>query len=99
VFILSLLLSWATSAFAQPKIVTQPSSGMVLAGTSYTFRLGATGTAPLSYQWYFNDTALTDATNRSLFLTNLQRNLAGQYLAVVSNVTGVATSQVARLDV
>jgi gluconolactonase len=99
VFILSLLLSWATSAFAQPKIVTQPSSRMLFAGTSYTFRLGATGTAPLSYQWYFNDTALTDATNSNLLLTNLQRNLAGQYFAVVSNVTGVATSQVARLDV
>ena len=43
-----------------PSITTQPQSRTNLAGTTATFVVTADGTAPLSYQWLFNGTNLTD---------------------------------------
>jgi len=41
----------------------------------------ASGSAPLRYQWYFNATAMTDATNTSLSIVNAQfTNAAGGFL-------------------
>src|SRR6185369_8397213 len=58
------------------------------------------GTAPLSYQWYFNtNTLLTDATNAALTLTNVQFSDAGGYSVIVTNSLGSATSSVATLTV
>ena len=34
-----------------PKINTQPSDGAVARGATFTFRVGATGSSPLSWQW------------------------------------------------
>jgi SMP-30/Gluconolactonase/LRE-like region len=92
-------LCTVTGANAQPKIVTPPASRIVPMGANDTFRVSATGTAPLSYQWYFNLAGLPGATNQSLALTNVQRTAAGQYFAVVSNAIGATTTEVARLDV
>ena len=57
------------------------------------------GTAPLSYQWYFNtNTLLPNATNTSLTLTNVQTNIAGWYSVIVTNSLGT-TNAAARLTV
>src|SRR5207237_1056507 len=45
-----------------PTITTQPASQMVTAGQTATFTVTATGTAPLSYQWQKNGTAIGAAT-------------------------------------
>src|SRR5207244_4148451 len=45
-----------------PAITTQPASQMVVAGQTATFTVAATGTAPLSYQWQSNGTAIGAAT-------------------------------------
>jgi hypothetical protein len=37
------------------------------------------GTAPFSYQWLRNDTALAGETNLSLTISNAQRTIAGNY--------------------
>lgn len=84
---------------AQPNITTQPVSRMVAQGVNASFRVIASGVPPSGYQWYFNGLARTGATNASLTLTNVQRDLAGQYFAVVSSASGAVTSRVARLDV
>ena len=41
-----------------PTITRQPASVTVTAGQSATFSVAATGTAPLSYQWYVNSAAV-----------------------------------------
>jgi hypothetical protein len=57
-------------------------------GTNVTFTLVATGSEPMRYQWYFNDTAMAQATAASLTLSNLTWAAAGNYSVTVSNVVG-----------
>jgi hypothetical protein len=52
----------------------------------------------LSFQWLLNRQPVLNATNTVLALTNIQLVQAGLYAAVVTNISGVVTSQVARLD-
>src|SRR5207247_3402366 len=58
-----------------------------------------TGTAPLSYQWYYNGSSLAAATRSSLSLTDVSTNASGSYQAIVSNNYGSATSRVATLTI
>ena len=46
-----------------PSITTQPSSKSVTTGQTATFTVVATGTAPMSYQWQKNGTAISGATS------------------------------------
>ena len=59
---------------AAPAITQQPASVMVVVGQPATFSVVATGTAPLSYQWYMNGTAA--GTNSNLF--SIAQTTAGQ---------------------
>ena len=68
--------------------------------SNVTFSVVAGGTAPLKYQWYFNtNTALLNATNTSLSLTNIQLTNTGTYSVVVTNVAGAVTSSPALLTI
>ena len=87
------------STLIAPSIVSHPTNQSVLVGTDVTFRVGALGTMPLSYQWRFNGTNLEGATAGSLVLTNVQLADAGSYSAVVSNSVGFVTSSNAVLTV
>ncbi len=80
-------------------ITSQPQSVTNVQGTTASFDVTASGTAPLSYQWQFNGTALSLATNSTLTLNNVQGTNAGSYHVVVSNAYGMATSTVATLTV
>lgn len=81
-----------------PIIVTQPHSQTVLAGNTALFSVLSVGTAPLTYQWFFNDTnILFDATNQTLVLTNVSPILAGNYSVLVSNPFGSVLSAPATL--
>src|SRR5205823_11235480 len=51
------------SAPVAPTITTQPASRTVNAGQTAAFTVTATGTAPLSYQWQKNGTAISAATS------------------------------------
>ncbi len=82
-----------------PNITTQPASQGLATGTSAQFNIAATGLAPLAYQWRFNGADIAAATNTSLTVSNIQPSSAGNYLAVVSNSLGAATSSVAVLTV
>src|SRR2546425_635152 len=101
---LLLLLSCLTgeSALAQttpPAITLQPRGQSVSLGANVTFRVTATGTPPLRFQWLWNETPAEAATNSALALTNVTRTQAGAYSAVVSNDGGAITSAVAVLTV
>jgi hypothetical protein len=86
-------------ALARPVITTQPANEFLNASTSAQFFVVASGTAPISYQWLFNGTAMDGATSRILTLANPQPAQWGYYSAVVSNASGAVTSQVAELKV
>lgn len=82
-----------------PTIVAQPTNATLSQSETVTFRVTATGAAPLSYQWYFGGSRLAGATASSHTLTNVQPGQAGDYQVVVTNVAGAVTSAPARLEV
>src|SRR5207302_126412 len=63
------------------------------------FSAVAGGTPPLNYQWAFNGTNLTGATNTSLYLTGIQTFQAGNYSVQVTNSFGLTNSAAALLTV
>jgi len=89
----------ALSSNRPPSILSQPESRTVNAGSTATFTVNASGTAPLAYQWFFGIHAIGGATMNALVLSNVQPANAGNYSVVVSNAYGTATSSNAVLKV
>src|SRR4029077_1489090 len=56
-------LNVAGATAVAPSITTQPVSADVTAGQTASFSVAATGTAPLSYQWQKNGSAVSGATS------------------------------------
>ncbi|HEV2455515.1 MAG TPA: immunoglobulin domain-containing protein, partial [Verrucomicrobiae bacterium] len=77
----------------------------VEAGTSISIPFTAYGTAPLSYQWYFNGVPMSDNGRITGTQTNVlniafaQFSDAGNYQVVVTNNAGSASSMIAPLVV
>src|SRR5205823_271937 len=71
-----------------PRILVQPQSQGVLAGSNVTFWVSAAGTAPLSYQWQLNGTNLASATTTNLTLMGVQATNAGNYTVAITNLVG-----------
>ncbi len=83
-----------------PSFLSQPVSITVTQGQSAVFSSLASGTAPLSYQWYFNTNILMSGqTGTNLSLSNVQGTNAGSYSVRVSNAGGNITSTQAVLTV
>ncbi len=82
-----------------PGVFSQPQNLAVVKGQTATFGVTPTGTAPFTYQWRFNGSALSTETNALLSLSNVQSNQAGSYNVVVNNSAGSITSAVATLTV
>jgi hypothetical protein len=82
-----------------PTITTQPQSQTVTQGTSPTFTVAASGTAPFSYQWRLGGADISGATTSSYTRSNAQLTYAGNYSVVVTNSAGSATSSNALLTV
>jgi pectate lyase len=84
-----------------PTITTDPQNQTVSAGGTAIFSVAATGTSPLSYQWYANTNSLiADATNAVLTLHNVSTNDSGtKYRVIVSNNFGSDPSADATLTV
>jgi pectate lyase len=89
------------SAAVLPSITTQPQNQPNLPpGATATFSVIASGSDPLSYQWYYNtNTLLTNATGSILTITNMQPGNAGSYSVAVSNIAGGVISSNAFLTV
>lgn len=83
-----------------PVITTQPSATSATTGSSATFNVIATGTAPLSYLWTKNGAAIAGATGSSHTTPPTARadNLT-LFAVTVSNVAGTVTSATATLTV
>ena len=81
-----------------PSLVQQPQRAIVSNGATAFFKTAATGSWPLSYQWFKEGAALPGQTGPSLILTNVQMANEGAYQVVVANPYGSITSSVAVLD-
>src|SRR5205085_11341511 len=83
-----------------PYITTQPADQTVTVGQTATFSVVATGTAPLSYQWQKNGTAISGATSASYTTpTTTSSDNGAQFVVVVSDSAGSMTSNAATLTV
>ena len=99
--VVSVCLGWLAPwlALAQPVITTQPTNHFVNTPGSFEFYVNVSGTAPITYQWLFDGTAILGATNRILLFSSPQPTQWGYYSVIVSNASGSVTSQVAELKV
>jgi hypothetical protein len=77
----------------------QPLSQTAFNAQTVLFAATAQGVPPLSYQWYFDSTAITGATNSVLTLSDVSSNSTGTYYLTVTNIYGTATSSNASLMV
>jgi len=75
-----------------PAITVQPFGQSVYVSRPATFRVFATGLAPLAYQWRRNGTNLAGATSSALQINNVQPSDAGAYSVVITNLLGAVTS-------
>src|ERR1051325_10931777 len=82
-----------------PAIAVQPQSQLVTLKGSGNLSVGAVGARPLSFQWFFNGSALGGQTNAALTLSNFQAANEGGYRVIVTNGYGSVTSAVAVLTV
>jgi alpha-tubulin suppressor-like RCC1 family protein len=80
-------------------ISSQPKSVTVNATSNATFNVVAAGAETLSYQWRKDGIILSDATNTTLILNNVQTNQAGNYTVIITNRLDSVTSSVAVLTV
>ncbi|HEY4301691.1 MAG TPA: immunoglobulin domain-containing protein, partial [Candidatus Didemnitutus sp.] len=75
-------------AVVGPVITSQPASVAAPSGGTATFNAAASGTGAITFQWYFNGTALTDGTNiagrptATLVLSDLQSSENGTFTVV-----------------
>jgi len=79
--------------------VTQPTDKVVVQGRPVTFNVVASGSAPVSYQWFFGANAILDATNASYAIPAVVLANAGSYHATVSNPASSTNSRNALLTV
>jgi hypothetical protein len=83
-----------------PTISSSPANQTVTAGQTAAFSVSATGTAPLSYQWKMNGTAMSGATSASYTTAATTTANTGETFSVaVTNSAGTATSSSATLTV
>jgi hypothetical protein len=75
-----------------PVVAINPMQQAMMPGSNAIFSVSAQGTPPFTYQWQFNNSDITGATNSSLVLTNVQLSDNGNYRLIVHNDAGSATS-------
>ncbi|MGD7652034.1 MAG: DUF1566 domain-containing protein [Verrucomicrobiales bacterium] len=83
-----------------PGISSQPASQTVAPGDTVSFSITASGTEPMSYEWFKDDVSLGDATTEpSHTIDAAEAADAGTYVCVVTNDFGSVTSDGAVLTV
>ena len=80
-----------------PSISSQPASQAVNAGSNIVLAVNATGAT--SYQWYFNNNAISGATGATFSLGSVSAGNTGSYTVAVTNGAGTTDSSAATLTV
>ena len=81
------------------RITQQPISQMLNEGASASLGVTATGTAPITYQWYYNGSAISGATSNQYALNSTTIADSGKYYCLVKNPGSSATSSTATLSI
>lgn len=71
-----------------PQFTSVPSRVSVVAGESASLAATVTSATPVTFQWYFNNTAIVGATNSSLSFPVIDSARAGTYKIVAGNASG-----------
>ena len=83
---------------AFPEFSVQPiSQTSTVAGNNVTFSTSAAG-SPI-YQWYFNGSPISGATNSIYTIVNAQPNSVGNYWAIATNSSGSMKSSIASYSI
>ncbi len=82
-----------------PGFVRAPASRVAAVGASITLDSEATGTPPLSFQWFHDGALINGQILSQLTLTALKLADSGNYTVKVTNIAGSATSAPAQLTV
>ena len=82
-----------------PVITTQPADVRGCRGMTVVFSVQCANSGALTYQWYKNQTLLIGETNSALAITNVGPGDVAAYKVLVSNDTGVSSSQSATLQI
>ena len=82
-----------------PWFALQPQGLTYSAGTSAGLSAAAVACTPVTYQWYFNNTALPGQTNFALNLPAVNSSNTGNYFVTASAAGGATTSSVVFLSV
>lgn len=91
--------SLVVTVLEPPAITIPPASQIVCAGDATTFEVTATGSEPLSYQWFLDEAPIDGATSNVLSIPSAQSSDAGTYSVAVENAVGMAASDPATLTV
>lgn len=85
-------LTTANTSAIKPFILTQPQAETRVEGLYTSFSVNAVGTAPLSYQWRKNGSALIGETNATLAFPVASSDSGAGLTVVVTNPFGAVTS-------
>ena len=80
-----------------PVIVTQPTSINTNPSTTVFFNTSATGSGPITYDWYKENQLISSSVNNLLYVFNTQTTDLGNYYCVISNEVGSVTSNTVQL--
>jgi len=81
------------------EFVSQPKNVSAICGENVSFSVAVSGIGPISYQWYFETSPISNQTNSIFNLVNVCTNNAGNYYVVATNPQGCVTSEVATLTI
>jgi len=84
---------------SSPSIQTDPGDQTVVFGDPVAFAVAATGTSPLTYEWYKDGTQIPGEDQSTFSILSASVSDSGLYHAVVSNACGTASSNQAQLTV
>jgi hypothetical protein len=87
------------AAAAAPTVSSQPANLSVNEGAAAVFTVGVSGTAPFTYQWYYDGVAILGATGGSYSIPDAQTYEDGTYSVTVTNAEGSVSSTTATLTV
>jgi len=95
----SITVSIVHLAVTTPTITGQPTGTTIALGAEAYVPVGASGTGPLLYQWFLNNSPVFMATSATLHIFRAKATDAGSYHVTVSNPFGSVTSNTITITV